>query len=74
MYLSKENGDFVKDVLNQPVRSYYDIVNFLLDKASDGFDLVFLFLLCIVKDQLISVFFCKCGFKRFCVSGSPVIL
>ena len=38
-------------------RCKYDIVNFLLNEVTDCCKLIFLFLLRIIKDQLISVFF-----------------
>ena len=39
-----------------------NVINLLLDEVTDCCDLVFLFLLSIIKDQVISVFFAECVF------------
>ena len=53
-------------------RCEYDIVNFLLDEVTDCCQLIFLFLLSIVKDQFISVILWESGFHGFCVCSTPV--
>ena len=49
-----------------------NVINLLLDEVTDCCDLVFLFLLSIIKDQVISVFFAECVFHWLRVCCTPV--
>ena len=53
-------------------RSKKNIINLLLDEVTDCSQLVLLFLLCIVKDQLISVLLRECGFHGLSICCTPV--